>query len=38
VATGGYSVDALQAAGADVALASLADTDAVVRCLAGPGR
>jgi phosphoglycolate phosphatase-like HAD superfamily hydrolase len=35
VATGGYSVDALQAAGADVVLASLADTDAVVRCLAG---
>jgi phosphoglycolate phosphatase-like HAD superfamily hydrolase len=38
VATGGYSVDALQAAGADVVLESLADTDAVVRCLAGPGR
>jgi hypothetical protein len=28
-------VDALQAAGADVVLASLADTQAVVRCLVG---
>jgi len=37
VATGGYSVDALQAAGADVVLASLADTQAVVRRLVGPG-
>ena len=37
VATGGYSVDALHAAGAEVVLESLADTDAVVRCLAGPG-
>jgi phosphoglycolate phosphatase-like HAD superfamily hydrolase len=34
VATGGYSIDALQASGADMALESLADTDAVVRCLA----
>ena len=38
VATGGYSVEDLRAAGTDVALESLADTQAVVRCLAGPRR
>jgi phosphoglycolate phosphatase-like HAD superfamily hydrolase len=37
VATGGYSIDALQAAGADMALESLADTQAVVQWLADPG-
>ena len=38
VATGGCSVDDLRAAGADVVLESLTDTQAVVRCLAGPRR
>jgi phosphoglycolate phosphatase len=35
VATGGYSMDALRAAGADTVVESLADTDAVVRVLTG---
>jgi phosphoglycolate phosphatase len=37
VATGGYGVDALRAAGAGAVVESLADTRAVVRWLAGPG-
>jgi phosphoglycolate phosphatase-like HAD superfamily hydrolase len=37
VATGGFSVDALLAAGADVAFDTFADTDGVVRCLTTPG-
>ncbi len=35
VATGGFSVDALRAAGADLVFESLADLDAVVRYLTG---
>ena len=35
VATGGFSADALRAAGADTVFESLLDTDAVVRCLTG---
>jgi phosphoglycolate phosphatase-like HAD superfamily hydrolase len=35
VATGGFSVDALRAAGADTVVDSLADTEAVVRVLTG---
>ena len=37
VATGGYSVDALRAAGADTVFESLSDTDAVVRALTASG-
>jgi phosphoglycolate phosphatase len=37
VATGGFSMDALRAAGADIVFESLADTNAVVECLTRPG-